>query len=402
MPATYSVVPFSSSVNVGASNQGAAWLDNKGQSSIHWKSFSYVPSSAAGYSLWTVLGLMGASWGGCVEERPYPYTTSDDAPSSSTPDTLFTPFFSPDEVDTNPNGSKYNSLTFNNYTGDTSGSCQTGDAYAVADAKYGRGDGQTKLCKYTSAPTTSGNKYYVTGQAAGPNAGCATPALTPLDNTQSTSAKPSPVVNAINAMSPIGDTALAPGFLWAWRTLSPNQAFAKVGAAAGTSTVGAQQPKPYGYVDPKTTAVNHKVVILLTDGMNDWFGQTGDGYTQYTQYDPNKMVYNAFGYPQEGRLANVAPAGATTVDTARAQLDQTTLNACTAAKSTKDASGNAAPVEVYTVGFVATDGIDAQGRTLLASCATDSSHAFIAADGDGLVAVFQQIAAAISAPRIQK
>ena len=212
--------------------------------------------------------------------------------------------------------------------------------------------------------------YYVTGQTAGPNAGCATPALAPLDNTLSTSSKSSPAVAAI-------------------------------GAAAGTSTIGAQQPKPYGYVDPKTTAVNHKVVILLTDGMNDWFGQTGDGYTQYTQYDSNKMVYNAFGYPQEGRLANVAPAGATPVDTARAQLDQTTLDACTAAKATKDPSGNAAPVEIYTVGFVATDGIDKPGRTLLATCATDSGHAFIAADGDGLVAVFQQIAAAIWAPRIQ-
>ena len=133
VPATYSVVPFSSSVNVdvgGKDTPNPAWMDVKAQSSIHWKSFSYVPPQVAqnGYSLFTALGAMGVTWGGCVEERPYPYTTSDDAPNASVPDTLFAPFFSPDETDNNPYGSNANQLTFNNDVGDQSGSCTKGDA----------------------------------------------------------------------------------------------------------------------------------------------------------------------------------------------------------------------------------------------------------------------------------
>lgn len=405
VPVSYAVVPFSSSVNVGAANQGSAWLDMNGQSSIHWKSFSVPATKVQGWtrptSLFAMLSTIGISWGGCVEERPAPYTTSDDAPSSSLPDTLFAPFFSPDETDQNAfakqtGNSSYNQLTFNNWVGDNTGICTTAanDPFAVADAQApGRGDGQTKLCKYTSKVALLNNKYYVTGQAAGPNAGCATPAITTL-TTGSTV-----VNNAITSMTPIGDTALAPGFMWAWRALSPKGPFASAGSSAYTDA-NQQKPKAYGYVDPNTTAVNHKVIILLTDGMNDWFGQDNDGYTQYTQYDPNKMVYNAFGYPQEGRLTN-GNTTSTTTSTARGLLDQTTANACAAAKATKDPQGNAAPIEIFTVGFLASDGIDAAGRQVLANCATDSAHAFLATNGDQLVQQFQQIAAAITQPRIQ-
>lgn len=66
-----------------------------------------------------------------------------------------------------------------------------------------------------------------------------------------------------------------------------------------------------------------------------------------------------------------------------------------------DSGGNAAPVEIYTLGFLATVRIDTTGRTLLANCATDSAHEFLATDGDGLVAMFQQIVASISAAQIQ-
>ena len=154
VPVSYAVVPFSSSVNVGPSNQGASWLDMNGQSSIHWKSFSMPTTKVAGWSrptsLFSVLSTIGVAWGGCVEERPAPYTTSDDAPSASLPDTLFAPFFSPDETDSN----KYNNgYTFNNWAGDNIGICTTAanDPFTLADRQApGRGDGQTKLCKYTS------------------------------------------------------------------------------------------------------------------------------------------------------------------------------------------------------------------------------------------------------------
>ncbi len=109
-------------------------------------------------------------------------------------------------------------------------------------------------------------------------------------------------------MSPTADTALAPGFMWAWRTLSPNGPFASTGATS-YSAGGAQKPKAYGY-NPE--------------------------------------------------------------------------------------------VEIYTVGFLASDGIDRQGQQLLTDCATDPAHVFFATTGDQLVQEFQQIAAAITQPRIQK
>ena len=387
VPTNYAVVPFSSSVNVGSSYLGASWLDGSGQSSIHWKDFTLPAGVTRPQSLFAMLKTMGVAWGGCVEERPAPYTATDTQASSGTPDTLFVPFFWPDEVDTNPYGSSYNQLTFNNYVGDQTGSCTANDAYATADKSApGRGDGQTKLCKYTKAIASTSNKYYVTGQTAGPNAGCATPALQPLNATQSVT------TSSINAMTPIGDTVLATGFMWAWRAISPNGPFDAGGNISPTT--GQQAPKAYGYINPNTTAVNHKVIILLTDGMDDWFGQDNDGYTQYTAYDPNKMVYNGFGYPQDSRL------GTTTTSNARSLLDNTLATACTNAKATTDPTGKSAPVEIYTVGFLATDGIDQAGQTLLANCATDSAHTFIATTGTQLVQVFQQIAASITQPRI--
>ena len=387
VPTSYAVVPFSSSVNVGASNLGASWLDTNGQSSIHWENFTLPPFYSRPNSLFAMLKTMGVAWGGCVEERPSPYTATDTKADPYNPDTLFVPFFSPDEVDTNPYGSAYNQLTFNNYVADDSGSCTKNDAYDYAD-RYspGRGDGQTELCKYTKAIASTSNKYYVTNQTAGPNAGCATPALQPLNATQSVTTA------SIKAMSPIGDTVLATGFMWAWRAISPKGPFDAGGNVSTTS--GQQAPKTYGYIDQKTTATNHKVIILLTDGMDDWFGQDNDGYTQYTKFDPNLMVYNGFGYPQASRL------GTTNTSNARSLLDKTLATACTNAKATTDASGNPAPVEIFTVGFLATDGIDAAGQTLLQNCATDAAHAFIATTGDALVQDFQQIAAAITQPRI--
>jgi Flp pilus assembly protein TadG len=41
--------------------------------------------------------IKGGSWKGCIEARPEPYDVTDDPPSPSNPDTLFVPYFAPDE-----------------------------------------------------------------------------------------------------------------------------------------------------------------------------------------------------------------------------------------------------------------------------------------------------------------
>ncbi|WP_158808174.1 TadE/TadG family type IV pilus assembly protein [Beijerinckia sp. L45] len=372
LTASYSVVPFAASVDVGVANATASWMDTTAASSIHWNNYlrpSGVTLPASRFAMFT---NMSTAWGGCVEERPSPYTVSDDASTSARPDTLYVPLLYPDEQDSN-------SAVYNSYLKDEGGTCVVNDASYKADKTGGTGDGQTKLCKYKAKPTSTNSSSRVNPSANGPNIACTTTAVSPLNATKATTTA------AIAAMNPSGDTLLMAGFMWAWRTISPNGPFPGTG---GTATSGPQVPKAYNYVNPTTGAANHKVIILLTDGMNHWAGEANDASFASLQNDPNDSIYNALGFFGDNRL------GLTTAANARGLLDTATVQACSNAK--------AIGVEVYTVGFLATDGIDAAGQQTLASCATDSAHTFLAQDGDELVTVFQNIAATLTKPRIAK
>jgi Flp pilus assembly protein TadG len=327
-------------------------------------------SLTASYSVVPFAASVNVAWGGCVEERPAPYTISDDKAVASIPDTLFVPLLYPDEQDSNY-------YAYNSYLADFNSSCKTGDAYYTADrASPGTGDGQTKLCKYTVTPSSSNSSN---GISSSPNLSCTTTAVSPLNATVTVAQ------SGINAMAASGDTTLLAGFMWAWRTISPNTPFTTTNTS---TTAGQQTPKVYNYVNPTTGANNHKVIILLTDGMNHWSGQANDASYAYFQNDPNNSIYNALGFFGDNRL------GTTTAANARSLVDNATVQACTNAKT--------AGIEVYTVGFLATDGIDAAGQTVLANCATDSAHSFLAQDGTQLVTVFQTIAATLTKPRIAK
>jgi hypothetical protein len=84
----------------------------------------------------------------------------------------------------------------------------------------------------------------------------------------------------------------------------------------------------------------------------------------------------------------------TNLTQSRAALDELTLEACTNAK--------AKGIVIYTVGFtISSDPIDAQGKTLLQNCATDSAHAYIATDASSLANAFDQIGAGIGKLRIK-
>lgn len=285
-----SLVPFSQTVNVGAGNRESGWMDVNALSSIHGENFSsgstshlilpaepkYAAINAWGQTLggaapikarwgggwaagggWSVDsdrrgswsggvtyasggsggpvnvfslfdGLGSVSWGGCVESRPEPYDTTDDAPGTSNPDTLFVPYFAPDEPDT--------SWKFrNDYLNDgISGSDQTRQAYAG---------------KYQNA---SAGGYY------GPNYGCNLPALTPLVNSKSA------LTSAIDGMVASGYTHIPLGLAWGWRTLSPSEPFSE-GVA---------------YEDEET----NKALILLTDGYNTIPYQSTFNNSAYTAY----------------------------------------------------------------------------------------------------------------------
>ena len=423
--AAISIVPFTAVVNVGAKTTPPAFMDTAGKSSIHWQNFHRPPPllllapfyPTSKFDLFAA--LQNASWAGCVEERPVPYTTTDTPASTSNPDTMFVPFLSPDDPgDTNPNdcfllnpvtqivltscslgtlgsGLLNNHWFANSYINDTgavnvTAPCLLNPLSIVDDTvqlpllvsdnqpNYFPLSGATMVCKYNGGKVVSTTSS--PGVTTGPNFLCSGPPLTPLTTDRTV------LTTAINAMQAGGSTDLATGTMWAWRTISPTAAMFPV---SSPGTIGQQNPKSYA-TSIGASATNQKYLILMTDGFNSW--------TQ-NPYSPWGSTYEAFGYFVNNRIASYGDCNnasyfvATTATSYRCQLDNVTREACSNAK--------AAGITIYTVGFtISSDPIDAQGISLLQSCASSTSNYFQASDATGLVTVFQQIASNIQGLRL--
>ena len=115
-PIKIAVVPFAASVNVGPQYDDASWMDTTGQGKYNaYETECYAnggtlnSSGACSVSLgsptvatnnFTLFDSLKDSdgdpveWAGCVEARPAPYDTTDDAPGDT-----FVPMFAPDEPD---------------------------------------------------------------------------------------------------------------------------------------------------------------------------------------------------------------------------------------------------------------------------------------------------------------
>jgi hypothetical protein len=100
------LVPFAGTVKVGAAYQNASWIDAAGASSVSREIFATTMGQmvTTGVNRFTLLSQMGIGWAGCVESRPAPYDVQDTAPTAATPESLFVPYFSPDEPDYLPSG----------------------------------------------------------------------------------------------------------------------------------------------------------------------------------------------------------------------------------------------------------------------------------------------------------
>jgi Flp pilus assembly protein TadG len=345
-----SLVPFTLSVKVGAGYKSETWLDHSGLSSIHWQNLDRANSVWKPSSRFDLFSELGVAWGGCVESRPGDYGVNDAAPSAGAPDSLFVPQFAPDEPGPRSSGRYSYAFTLsgatttysypNSYAADTIGTCTTAENTPDKStaAKWAASE-QKRLCKYKGKPAIT------IGTTRGPNYNCDAIALTRKTKSET-------VLNtSIDSMVAAGNTDLLEGFTWGWRTLSPSGPFA--------------DGKAYGEPD------NNKVMIFMTDGMNNWAAESNH----------NKSIYSPFGYFVNDRLG----VGATTASAARTQLDNRTLQACTNAKN--------AGITVYTVGFsVSTDPIDTAGKALLQNCASSPKLAYIASNSTEIVAVFEEIA----------
>ncbi len=160
-----------------------------------------------------------------------------------------------------------------------------------------------------------------------------------------------------------GSTAGHLGTAWAWYLLSPNW-----------NTVLNSTAGPYSdltTVNAKGAPKLKKIAVLMTDG----------------EYNINycKGV--------EAKNSDQSPDINCNSENGKSLAQATSL--CTALKNPLGA-GNAAKIEVFTVGFQ----VSAASKTFLKNCATDATHFYDATSGDALKAAFRDIALKISTLRL--
>ncbi len=230
------LVPFAAAVNIGADTLNSGWIDTQGQSSLAGEDFQ------SGVNVLDLFDqINNRSWNGCVRARPEPFDTQDDAPVVGTPDSLWVPYFAPDEPDFWWYANRYASDS--GYSG----------GYWNYDAR------QRFTGKYASLTVPGWNND-------GPDFNCLVRAVTPLTQTKSD------ILSGIDEMIASGSTVIPAGLAWGWRLISPTEPFTQ-GAA---------------YDDDVA-----KAIILLTDGRNDVGGGLGTH---------NRSYYSAYGFARAGHL----------------------------------------------------------------------------------------------------
>ena len=334
------LVPFSTYVNVGASNINATWLDQNAQSPIHSENFD---QAANRFDLFDQIN--GVSWQGCVESRPHPHDVNDVTPATGTPATLFVPVFAPDE----PDGNNDNGMTYyNNYLDDEGGTCP-GRAPSGSDRPL---VSQARICKYTNA-TPSSSVQTNNGISTGPNYNCRSQPIQPLTTTKST------IVGAISSMQAAGYTNIHQGVVWGWRALSKAAPF----------TESRDDDKDDHY----------KILIMMTDG---------DNYYGYTSNNHNKSRYGAYGFAALNRI-EASPLSSSGW---LSKSNERTAEACANAKS----SGN---VLIYSIAFKLNNQTTVN---MMRNCATRTDMFFASDSNAELRAAFEEIAQSISKLRLSQ
>jgi Flp pilus assembly protein TadG len=233
------LVPFVTGVNIKADTGfNMAWIDQNAQATYHGIQFNPVDGARANHL--TLFSDLQVAWKGCVEARAEPYDVDDAAPDPLNPDTLFVPYFWPDEPD--PKSASGNTISYaggssftNNYIADDYVPPQGTANSATAVAR------QKNTSKYKKP---HGAFDTVPLETNGPNKGCGDP-LTPLTNDAQL------MRTRIAAMKSwdIAGTNVAQGMVWGWSVLSPTAPFTEGVAYDDTGT--------------------QKAMIVLTDGENN-------------------------------------------------------------------------------------------------------------------------------------
>lgn len=372
-----SVVPYAAMVNVGsqhtdwlyqqAYDPDAAWQNADPDSS---EEFGYHPDH-----------FQPTTWKGCVEARPYPNDSND-----ATPDvegwyphlwrTTLERFPNPDWAEPG------------DLDGDGDVDQDDYDLYYNADyeetwGEYLNGDNDWNPDGPLSDLDESNGAE---NDGTGPNLGCGPP-ITPLVASKTT------VQAAIANMQPWhrGGTFSNLGLAWGWRTLSPNW--------RGLWDGDDPAEMPLDYDEPNM----EKVVILLTDGNNQWYDWPGatwgsgadkrySGLPGSSKY-PNSSTldddypgadYTAYGRLSEGRL------GTTNNNAVDDAIDDRMFEMCTTMKDSE--------IIIYTITFGGSPGSATQN--LFRACASEDDMYFHAPSNSTLQQVFATIADELSNLRI--
>ena len=339
------LVPFSNLVNVGSTYKTADWIDKDGKAPINNGIFTTTGKTSTLTTPVKRLDLftaMGTNWGGCVEMRQAPYDIQDTAPDTLHPETLFTPFFAPDERDRNNNDHDTN-----DYVKDPQKDAEGNDLNA-----WGK---QGSISKYT----TDNRNNRSLSDTVGPNATCNQQPIQRLTTSFST------LKNAVNSMSVSGNTNIPMGLIWGWHAISPHA--------------------PFGDGVAYHTAKYKKVVVLMTDGENTMAANNDS-------WSINESKSSAAGYMWQGRILDKNGSPEKDVDDATAAMNDRLKKLCANMKD----GGN--DIVIYVVGV----GVQGDNRDMLKACASDPDYYFDATDGAQLTGAFQTIASQISALHLSK
>ncbi len=235
-----------------------SWIDPEAKN--HWTAGRSDIFDGFYTDRFTMMRRIGQNWAGCIEIRVQPYDVQEAPPAGADRDTMFVPYFWPDEPD---------SSNFNDYMNDNAVNGASWMTKEIRAAKY-----TGNALKRNGSFNSSGMTYQL-----GPNAGCT---LQPVIRLTRDAAS---IKTSIDNMNAIGETNIPMGLMWGWHALTPNTPFAD-GTAYGT---------------PHT----RKIVILMTDGEN----------TNFDSGDANDSHYGGLGFVWE-KLTGLRPTDSTAQRTA--------------------------------------------------------------------------------------
>lgn len=338
------LVPFVTAVNVKGEGFKWEWIDTyldtktntykpRGSrlATYHGANFDKVSNNPVNHL--ELFRALGVEWKGCIEARPAPYNLSDAAPVTNNADTMFVPYFAPDNPGKNAQSPNSGSAWNNSYLNDSFGNSDA--AKLKNPARY-----------YNVAAS---NLYIRDNQSrtTGPNYACPTP-IVPLT---SDFGKLKTEIGKMIHWEGSG-TNVSEGLSWSYRVLSPGE--------------------PYTQGAPFRSEQTSKFVVVFTDGENTVFGASSQPY--------NTSDYGSYSFLDGRRIGNT-----TNRNTALTQVNTWTLDACETLKAQE--------VEIFTVLL----GADTPAnRKLYTECATSDQHYFATNDVSQLDGVFKKIASRIA------